>query len=158
MRAASMPLIRGQGSKEMRMATEKGNWNGTKKLLVLFALLVSGRGLVLADDAPEPTTNTTEQAQARQFGIFFGGTASQYDLCVKKGFLPKGDQSAEEIAKSFMEKTWAANPGADQSAYAQDGWNMIKKEISENESFYTQEKCAAVGKQWTKLLAAMQKK
>jgi hypothetical protein len=140
------------------MAIENWKWNGMKRLLAVFALLVPAGGLVHADDAPEPTTNTTEQAQARQFGIFFGGTASQYDLCVKKGFLPKGDQSAEEIAKSFMEKTWATNPGANQSAYVQDGWNMIKKEISENESFYTQEKCASVGKQWTKMLAVMRKK
>jgi len=120
--------------------------------------MVLGRGLAHANDAPEPTTNTPAQAQARQFGIFFGGTASQYDLCVKKGFLPKGNQSAEEIAKSFLEKTWAQNQGADQSAYVQDGWDKIKKEISENESFYTQERCAPVGKQWTKLLEVMRKK
>jgi hypothetical protein len=142
----------------MGMATENWNWSGLKRLLGVFVLLVPAGGLVHANDETEPTTNTTAQAQARQFGIFFGGTASQYDLCVKKGFLPKGDQSAEEIAKSFMEKTWATNPGADQSAYVQDGWNMMKKEISENESFYTQEKCASVGKQWTKMLAVMQKK
>jgi hypothetical protein len=42
--------------------------------------------------------------------------------------------------------------------YVQDGWNMMKKEISENESFYTQERCASVGKQWTKLLVVMRKK
>ena len=50
------------------------------------------------------------------------------------------------------------NQGSDQSIYVQDGWNMIKKEISENESFYTQEKCASVGKQWAKMLVAMRKK
>jgi hypothetical protein len=136
------------------------NWksDGTKTLLAAVALMITAGGSVHADDAVGPTTTTQEQAQARQFGIFFGGTASQYDLYVKKGFLPKGDQSAEEIAKSFMEKTWATNQGADQSAYVQDGWNTMKKEISENESFYTQDKCTAVGKQWTKLLAAMRKK
>jgi hypothetical protein len=129
-----------------------------KKLLAVLALMVPAGGLVHANDAPEPTTKTSAQAQARQFGIFFGGTASQYDLCVRKGFLPKGNQSAEEIAKSFMEKTWTMNQGTDQAAYVQDGWNMIKKEISENESFYTQETCASVGKQWTKLLVVMRKK
>jgi len=35
---------------------------------------------------------------------------------------------------------------------------MMKKEISENESFYTQERCASVGKQWTKMLVVMRKK
>jgi hypothetical protein len=142
----------------MGMATEKWKSSEMKKLFAVFALMVPAGGLVHANDAPGPTTNTSEQAQARQFGIYFGGTATQYDLCVKKGFLPKGDQNAEEIAKSFMEKTWTTSQGADQSAYVLDGWNMMKKEISENESFYTQEKCAAVGKEWTKLLAAMRKK
>ena len=104
------------------MPTENYKWHGMKQLLAVLALMVPAGGLVHANDAPEPTTNTP--AQARQFGIFFGGTASQYDLCVKKGFLPKGNQSAEEIAKSF----------------------------------YTQERCAPVGKQWTKLLEVMRKK
>jgi hypothetical protein len=139
------------------MATENHNWQ-VKKLLAVLTLLAPVGGLVHANDAPEPTTNTPAQAQARQFGIYFGGTASQYDLCVKKGFLPKGNQSAEDIAKSFLEKTWTTNQGTDQSVYVQDGWDRMKKEISENDSFYTQERCASVGKQWTKLLVAMQKK
>ncbi|HEY2781747.1 MAG TPA: hypothetical protein VGI90_13260 [Steroidobacteraceae bacterium] len=140
------------------MPIEKYEWQAMKKLIAIFALMLPASGQVHAADAPEPTTNTQGQAQARQFGIFFGGTASQYDLCVKKGFLPKGNQSAEEIAKSFLEKTWAANPAADQSVYVQDGWNKMKKEISENESFYTKERCVGVGKQWTKLLEGMRKK
>jgi hypothetical protein len=140
------------------MATENYRWQRMKKLLTAFVLMLPASGAVRANDAPELTTNTPAQAQARQFGIFFGGTASQYDLCVKKGFLPKGNQSAEEIAKSFLEKTWATNQGTDQSVYVQDGWNKMKKEISENESFYTRERCASVGKQWTKLLVEMRKK
>jgi hypothetical protein len=140
------------------MAAENCKRQGIKHLLAIFVLMVPAGGLVHADNAPEPTTKTSAQAQARQFGIFFGGTASQYDLCVRKGFLPKGNQSAEEIAKSFMEKTWSTNQGTDQSVYVQDGWDTIKKEISENESFYTQQTCASVGKQWTKLLVVMQKK
>jgi len=140
------------------MATENCKWHGVKKVLCVFALMVAAGGLVHAGDAPEPTTNTQAQAQARQFGIYFGGTASQYDLCVKRGFLPKGNQSAEEIAKAFLERTWTANQGTDQSVYVQDGWDKMKKEISENESFYTQERCASVGKQWTKMLVVMRKK
>jgi hypothetical protein len=139
------------------MATTKRKGHGMKELfagLALMAVCV----LAYAVDAPEPTTNTPVQARARQFGIFFGGTASQYDLCVRKGFLPKGNQSAEEIAKAFLDKTYSTNQGIDQSVYVQDGWNTMKKEISDNESFYTQARCAAVGKQWTKLLDVMRKK
>jgi hypothetical protein len=131
---------------------------GIKSLLAVFACMMPAGSLLHASEAPEPTTNTQAQAQARQFGIFFGGTASQYDLCAKKSFLPKGNQSAEEIAKAFLEKTWAANPAADQSVYVMDGWDRMKKEISENESFYTQQRCAAVGKQWAKLLEGMRRR
>jgi len=140
------------------MATENHQWQGIKKLLAIFALMVPAGGLVHAYDAPEPTTNTQTQAQARQFGIFLGGTASQYDLCVKKGFLPKDNQSAEDIAKAFLEKTWTTNQSTDEAVFVQDGWNTMKKEISENESFYTQQRCASVGKQWAKLLVVMRKK
>jgi hypothetical protein len=115
-------------------------------------------GTVHADGVPGLVTVTQDQAQARQFGIFFGGTASQYDLCVRKGFLAPGSQSAEEIAKAFLVKMPVINKGQDLSAYVQDGWDMMKKEISENESFYTQEKCAGVGKQWAKMMATMRAK
>jgi hypothetical protein len=128
-----------------------------RQLMVVFGLMVA-TAVVHASDGPATDTSTPEQAQARQFGIFFGGTASQYDLCVGKGFLPKGDQSAEATAKAFLDKTWTADRSVDQSAYVLDGWNTMKKEISENQAFYTKDKCASVGKQWGKLLVEMRKK
>jgi hypothetical protein len=124
-----------------------------KKLLSL-GLIMWGSA---ASAQNAPATATQDQGQARQFGILVGGTATQYDLCVKKGFLAKGDQSAEEIAKSIFEKM-RANGGPEQSAYVQEGWDMIKKEVAANESFYTQEKCAGVGKGWAKIMATMRKK
>jgi hypothetical protein len=126
--------------------------------IAVLALAVLGGGIADADDAPVTGTLNAEQAQARQFGIFLGGTASQYDLCVRKGFLSPGNQSAEEIAKSIIEKIRSSDRGADQSAYVQDGWDMMKKEISQNESFYTKEKCSWVGKEWAKILTTMHKK
>jgi hypothetical protein len=111
-----------------------------------------------ADDVPASAALSTQQGQARQFGIYYGGTATQYDLCVKKGFLAKGDQSAEDIAKSMLEKIMRANKGPDLSAYAQDGWDTMKREISQHESFYTQEKCSWVGKEWAKMVATMREK
>src|SRR6202030_1961195 len=109
------------GGGENGMSGVKMNQTG-----LVLALIASLGTAAHADEVPTSAALSTQQGQARQFGIFYGGTASQYDLCVKKGFLAKGDQSAEEIAKSFMEKTWATNQGADQSAYVQDGWNTMK--------------------------------
>jgi hypothetical protein len=126
-----------------------------KKLLGLGLIIWSSAAN--AQNAAAPATATQDQGQARQFGMLVGGTATQFDLCVKKGFLAKTDQSAEEAAKSIFEKM-RANGGPDQSPYVQEGWDMMKKEITANESFYTQEKCVGVGKQWAKIMATIHKK
>jgi hypothetical protein len=128
-------------------------------LLAVLVLLAFGALTGIArGDEPASVTLTTEQAQARQFGMFFGGTASQFDLCVKKGFLSPGKQSAEDIAKAVLEKIRASNTGTDQSAFVQEGWDYMKKEITDNESFYTQARCNGVGREWAKLLANLPKK
>lgn len=125
----------------------------------VLVLIASAGTTAYADDIPAPAALSTQQGQARQFGIYYGGTASQYDLCVKKGFLAKGDQSAEEIAKSMLEKIMrSSNTGPDLSAYVQDGWDTMKREITQHESFYTQEKCSWVGKEWAKMIATMRAK
>jgi hypothetical protein len=120
--------------------------------------ILLGLGLIMWGSAAnaQNAVATQAQGQARALGMLVGGTATQFDLCVKKGFL-KSNQSAEEMAKSFFEKI-RAKGGADQSAYAQEGWDTIAKEISDHESFYTQEKCVGVGKEWAKIMATMQKK
>jgi hypothetical protein len=128
------------------------------QILLTAGLAAAIGSAACANETQAPATLSNEQAQARQLGIYFGGTASQHDLCVEKGFLSRGDQSAEEIAKTVLEKVRALSKGADQSAYVQDGWDMMKKEISDHESFYTREKCTAVGKEWAKMLATMAKK
>jgi hypothetical protein len=128
------------------------------QFLLAAGLAAAIGGAAHADETQAPATLSNEQAQARQLGIYFGGTATQFDLCVKKGFLAKGEQSAEETAKTVLDKVRALSKGPDQSAYVQDGWDMMKKEISEHESFYTREKCTAVGKEWAKIVATMAKK
>jgi hypothetical protein len=124
-----------------------------KKLLSLA--LVLWASAVNAQNAP--ATASQAQGEARQLGMLVGGTATEYDLCVKKGSIAKSDQSAEEIAKAFFEKM-RTNGGPDQSAYVQEGWDVMRKEISAHESFYTQEKCIGVGKEWAKITATMRKK
>jgi hypothetical protein len=126
------------------------------KTLLGLGLIIWGSAAT-AQDAPLTSTATQAQGQARQLGILVGGTATQYDLCVKKGFLAKSDESAEDAVRSTFEKMRASG-APDQSAYVQEGWDMIKKEISAHESFYTQEKCTGVGKEWAKIKATMRKK
>src|SRR5271156_5841607 len=96
--------------------------------LLTFALMIAAAASAHADVTAAPSTLSSEQEQARQLGIFVGGTATQYDLCVKKGFLAKGDQSAEEFARAIFDKMRASSAGPDQSAFVQDGWDMMKKE------------------------------
>jgi hypothetical protein len=128
----------------------------TWRICVAVSLLCGTLGSPTYADVPAAAqTLSSEQAQARQFGIFVGGTATQYDLCVKKGFLAKSDQSAEDSAKAIFEKMRANNVGSDQSAFVQDGWDLIKKEIAGHESFFTKEKCSWVGKEWAKILTTM---
>jgi hypothetical protein len=126
----------------------------TQVTLILGLVALNGAA-AYADDVPASAASSTEQAQVRQFGTFFGGMASQYDLCVKKGLLPKGDQSAEQMAKSILEKMQQFNKGTDQTAFVEEGWDVMKREIAKHESEYTQEKCSWVAKEWGKMVATM---
>jgi hypothetical protein len=125
----------------------------------LFAALLAGASLVSAtygEDDPVAKALAQNHADAREFGIFFGGTATQYDLCVKKGFLPKGKQSAEATAKSILEKMREATPGPDQSLYVQEGWDLAKREVAKHSSDFTREKCSSfVAEEWAKMLKTM---
>ena len=122
---------------------------------IVLGLIALAGAPAYANDVPASTDSSTEEAQARQFGIYFGGMASQYDLCVKKGFIAKGDRSAEDVARSILEKMREFNKGTDQSAYVQEGWDAIKQEVAKHESEYTQEKCSWVAREWGKMVATM---
>ena len=126
-----------------------------KRVATILMLVALNGAVVDADDGPASAALDAEQVQAKQFGIYFGGMASQYDLCVKKGLLAKDSQSAEEVAKSILEKMRQFSKGTDQSAFVQEGWDAIKQEIAKHESEYTQEKCSWVANEWAKMVATM---
>ncbi len=121
----------------------------------IWGLATVAAGAACADEAPAAAAASTEQAQAMEFGIFFGGMASQYDLCVNKGFLPKGEQSAEAIAASIIAKMHELNKGSDQSSYVQQGWDVMKQAIAKRASDYTREKCSWVGAEWQTMVKRM---
>jgi hypothetical protein len=129
-----------------------------KHSFLAFGLLALTVSHAFADDPPVSAAVSTAQAQARQFGMFFGGTATQYDLCVRKGFLAKGDRSAEDSARAYIEKLRETNRGSDEFVFVQDGWDTIKREVSEHEAFFTPEKCAGVGREWAKILVKIRSK
>jgi hypothetical protein len=129
-----------------------------KHMYLAFGLVALASAQAFADDPPVSAAVSTAQAQARQFGMFLGGTATQYDLCVTKGFLAKGDQSAEDLARAYIEKMRTTTKGPDEFAYVQEGWDTIKREVSQHEGFFTPDKCVGVGKEWAKILVKMRSK
>jgi hypothetical protein len=131
------------------------HFGSMKRVTIILVLAAFGGAAAYADDVPASAAPDSEEAQARQFGIFFGGMASQYDLCVKKGFLARGDQSAEEVAKSILEKMRQFDKGTDQSVFVQQGWDAIKQQIAKHESEFTQERCSWVANEWAKMVATM---
>jgi hypothetical protein len=129
---------------------------GIRILFVVILACVSLASAAYGDDDPAAKALAQTHADAQEFGVFFGGMATQYDLCVKKGFLAKGTQSAEATAKLILRKMREYTPGPDQSAYVQEGWDLAKHEVAKREADYTREKCSSwVAKEWAKMLRTM---
>jgi hypothetical protein len=111
-----------------------------------------------SEDAPVATAAATEQAQAIQFGIFFGGMTSQYDLCVKKGYLPKESQSAAVVANGVLDKMQEFNHWTDQRSYVRKGWEIMRQQIAQHYADDTRAKCSSVATEWKKMEATMRVK
>ena len=121
-------------------------------VLVWMSSLPEGVG------AEEPTVAgdvSTERAKAIQFGIFFGGIACQYDLCVRKGFLRKNNPSE---ANWVLDKMQEFNHFTDQRSFMQQGWETMKQWIAQHDADYTQEKCSWVAREWKKMKSTMRVK
>src|SRR5579863_7217986 len=88
------------GAADMQKSNSRGHAFalGTALTAALIAVLP------VATPAAEPNPNEVKLAQmeALQFGEYFGGAASMYDICVNKGLLPKGTTSAEQQAEAYI--------------------------------------------------------
>lgn len=102
--------------------------------------------------APTPRISPEQQrAEAQLFGAVFGGVARQYDLCSAAGFLPKGQQSAEETAKEILAKMATVGDQSESVPDVGQGWNAAREAADRDKAnTITSERCAAVGKQWNK--------
>jgi hypothetical protein len=99
-------------------------------------------------------TPEEQRAQAHLFGAVIGGVAHQYDLCSSAGFLPKGQQSAEETAMAMLAKMAKTGDQSESISDARKGWNASQEAADRDKvSTITGERCAAVAKQWNKWMA-----
>jgi hypothetical protein len=93
-----------------------------------------------------------QAAQAKEVGMYLGAAASQYDLCVKKGFAPRSSPSAEEMAESFLEVLEQRNNDPEGATKAREGWQLAKQELAKRAANYDQGRCDMVVATWKKLL------
>lgn len=123
----------------------------------LLAFLLTATAVWAADFsvAPMPRAHTT---RATQYGAYVGGTASEYDLCVAKGHLPRGNTPAERIARMLLDKLHQPDPAADMAPYAYRGWELAKQDLARHAAEYDRAKCVRVSAEWTTLLAGVRSK
>jgi hypothetical protein len=119
-------------------------------LLVFGALLV---GSAQAANVVRPSHSPdTKDARAIEFGMFLGGTATQYDLCVSRGFAPQTRPSAEGLVNRFLQAMEQHTHDAVGVAQARQGWRRMKQEIGEHAADFTRERCAVVIADWKRML------
>jgi hypothetical protein len=123
----------------------------------MYRACASGLALFLAlpavAPAAEPDPNEVKMAQmeALQFGEYFGGAASMYDICVNKGLLPKGARSAEEQAEAYI----AAPENErfkDSSKFVRQGWRVARTRMDTDigPNYYDATHCGLLAEQWEK--------
>jgi hypothetical protein len=98
-----------------------------------------------------PVPPEVQRGEAQLFGAVFGGVAHQYDLCTAAGFLPRGQQSAEETAKAILAIMATVGDQSQSMPDVHKGWNASQEAVDRDKAnTVTSERCAAVGKQWNK--------
>ena len=95
-----------------------------------------------------------QRGEAQLFGAVFGGVAHQYDMCSAAGFLPRGQQSAEETAQAILAKMATVGDQSESIPDVRKGWNAAQEAADKDKAkTVTSERCAAVGNQWNKWMA-----
>ncbi|MDD5250669.1 MAG: hypothetical protein PHY45_16955 [Rhodocyclaceae bacterium] len=88
------------------------------------------------------------QVQAMQFGLLFGGIATQYDKCVEKGYLPAGPQRAEDQADAYLKTAEQFARDAEAAANVQKGWDIAKRKFDAQDAKFWEANCPSIGKLW----------
>ena len=94
-------------------------------------------------------------AQAMQLGFFLGGSATQYDLCVAKGYIQPGPQKAEDEVVSYLKASEQFVHDQEGISYVQKGWDIAKQKINEQSPQYWESNCDSIGKQWNKYVTML---
>jgi hypothetical protein len=124
------------------------------KVCHAFALgIVLAAALPAVTPAAEPDPNEVKLAQmeALQFGEYFGGAASMYDICVSKGLLPKGTTSAEAQAEAYIGAP-ENERFKDSSKFVRQGWRVARTRMDTDigPNYYDATHCRLVAEQWEK--------
>ena len=117
-----------------------------RQFLISLLIFSSFAGHAEGDSAKEDQ----QQIQAMIFGMYLGGAASQFDMCVEKGYLPSPERSAESQANSFIAASEQAMHSQAMTPFVRKGWDKVKQKIHEPDFELTKEKCDFIGTQWQK--------
>jgi hypothetical protein len=124
------------------------------RVLAMTAALGLPSPLLAAE--PDPNEVKMGQMEALQFGEYFGGAASMVDICVNKGLLPKGPQSAEARAEAYI----AAPENErfkDSSKFVRQGWRVARTRMETDigPNYYDATHCKLLAEQWEKYRAML---
>ncbi|WP_342620826.1 hypothetical protein [Rhodoferax sp. GW822-FHT02A01] len=105
---------------------------------------------ILAQENPSADQNQQYLAQAASIGVYFGGTASQFDMCVDKGFLPPPKATAESQVNEYLAKPDRGKQELAMEPYFRKGWDMARQQLHEPGFAMTKERCDFIKSQWEK--------
>lgn len=120
-----------------------------RALLAALAALHLPAGFAEPDDAGR-------SIHALQFGMFFGGSATQYDHCVELGRIEPGPRTAEAMASAYLDNVapFATDAAARQDAHR--GWDIARHKIAEQDAQYWARRCPEIDQQWQRYVESLQ--
>jgi hypothetical protein len=122
--------------------------------------LIASFAVALALVASSAQAQNDMRTAATESGLFIGATATQFDGCVRQGFLSANDKSAEaefDMALSSADKIMPTDQVPQRKIdetkklmqWMREGWEGFKQQAAKSPISYTSERCQGIGQQWT---------
>lgn len=119
---------------------------------IKFVIYISAAFILYQPVLVYAESNQTERqhVQAMEMGLFLGGSATQYDVCVAKGYIPPGPKKAEDEVVLYLKASEQFTHDQEGISYVQKGWDIAKQKVREQTPKYWESNCGSIGKQWNK--------